>query len=50
MFADIINFDILRRNILELVARMEINIATDGKAELGKSSLLITSEQSNPAT
>ena len=42
MFADLMNFDNLRRNILEFVAIMEINLTTDGQAVLGKSSLLIS--------
>ena len=37
MFADLMNFDNLRRNILEFVAKIEnLNFATDGQAVLGK--------------
>ena len=32
MFADLMNFDNLRRNILEFVAIIEMNFATDGHA------------------
>ena len=42
MFADLMNFDNLRRNIREFEAIIEINFATDGQAVLGKSSLLIS--------
>ena len=42
MFADLVNFDNLRRNILEFVAIIEMNFTTDGQAVLGKSSLLIS--------
>ena len=47
MFADLMNFDNLRRNILEFVAiiRVEINLTTDGQAVLSKSSLLISLER-----
>ena len=42
MFADLMHFDNLRRNIREFEAIIEINFATDGQAVLGKSSLLIS--------
>ena len=42
MFADLMNFDNLRRNILEFVAIVEMNFATDGQSVLGKRSLLIS--------
>ena len=42
MFADLMNFDNLRRNIREFEAIIDINLATDGQAVLGKSSLLIS--------
>ena len=42
MFADLMNFDNLRRNIREFEAIIEINFATDGQAVLGNSSLLIS--------
>ena len=40
MFADLMNFDNLRRNILEFVAIIEINFATDGHAVFGKNLFL----------
>ena len=42
MFTDLMNFDNLRRNILEFVAIIEMSFATDGQAVLGKRSLLIS--------
>ena len=45
MFADLMNFDNLRRNILEFVAIIEMNFATVGQAVLDKSSLLISLER-----
>ena len=40
MFADLMNFDNLKRNIWEFEAIIEINFATDGQAGLDKSSRL----------
>ena len=40
MFTDLMNFDNLRRNIMEFVARIEINFVAGGQPVLGKSSLL----------
>ena len=40
MFEDIMNFDSLRRNIWEFEDIIEINLATDVQAVLGKNSLL----------
>ena len=45
MFAGLMNFDNLRRNILEFVAIIEMNFATDGQAVLGKISLFISRYQ-----
>ena len=42
VFSDLMNFDNLRRNILEFVAIIEMNFATDGQAVLGKRSFLIS--------
>ena len=42
MFADLMNFDNLRGNILEFVAIIEMNFATDGQAVLGKRYLLMS--------
>ena len=42
MFADLVNFDNLGRNIWEFEAKIEINFATYGQAVMGKSYLLIS--------
>ena len=41
-YAALTNFDNLRRNILEFVAIIEMNFATDGHALLDKRSLLMS--------